>query len=62
MMPVSPDQDYAASYSIVRFHQDDNHPDHGTVVASGLSLEEARAHCQDDATHGDGWFDGYREE
>jgi hypothetical protein len=32
------------------------------TIKTGLTLEEAQAHCQDDETRGDGWFDGYTEE
>jgi hypothetical protein len=28
-------------------------------VRTGLTLDEAREHCHDEATHGNGWFDGY---
>lgn len=46
------------TYRIVRFHQ------HGAevVLKTGVSLAEARAHCERDDTRGDGWFDGYRRE
>ena len=47
------------SYYIIRFHQDDNHPDHRRIIRCNLTLEEAQAHCNDEATHGEGWFDGY---
>lgn len=47
------------SYKIIRFYQD-NRP--SKVVKTGLTLEEAQAHCQSDDTHGPGWFDGYDEE
>lgn len=47
------------SYKIIRFYQDDRP---AKVVKTGLTLEEAQAHCNDDATHGPGWFDGYEEE
>lgn len=30
-----------------------------TIVATGLTLDEAREHCQREDTRGDGWFDGY---
>lgn len=39
-----------------------------TVIATGLTLEEAQAHCEDPSTEGkasDGtvdWFDGYERE
>lgn len=29
------------------------------VIKTGLSLQEAQAHCQRDDTHGDGWFDAF---
>jgi len=32
------------------------------TIQTGLTLEEAQAHCQDNETHGDDWFDGYTEE
>jgi hypothetical protein len=32
------------------------------IIETGLTLEEAQAHCQREDTHGDGWFDGYEEE
>ena len=31
-------------------------------IKEGLTLAEAQAHCNDPATHGDGWFDGYEQE
>ena len=52
------------SYDIIRYR----HPDGGggyQLVKTGLSLEEAQAHCQDPATSckigptTDWWFDGY---
>jgi len=43
------------TYKIVRHRFDQPNE----VVATGLTLDEAQAHCQDDSTHGDGWFDGY---
>ena len=54
------------SYDIIRFH----HPDGGgrcEVIKTGLTLEEAQAHCQDPATSSKigpmskWWFDGYAE-
>lgn len=47
-----------ATYSIIRFHRDAENE----VIETGLSLKDAQAHCADPDTHGDGWFDGYREE
>jgi hypothetical protein len=43
------------SYKIVRHRFDGEN----TVEQTGLTLEEAQAHCQRDDTSGDGWFDGY---
>jgi hypothetical protein len=54
-----PDDD---TYKIVRFYQDPDHPNHRMVVRQGLTLAEAQEHCNDEATHGDGWFDGYEAE
>jgi hypothetical protein len=51
------------TYKIVRYYSDFDHPKHGKVIRRGLTLEEAQAHCQDEATHEPGvWFDGYTEE
>ena len=48
------------TYEIVRFHRDF---DKGSqVIRRGLTLEEAQAHCSNDDTTGDGWFDGYQKE
>lgn len=46
------------TYEIRRFHFRGGFE----VVQTGLTLEEAREHCQRDDTRGDGWFDGYTEE
>jgi hypothetical protein len=45
---------------VVRFTALETHPDHHRVIRSGLTLEEAQAHCRDPRTCGDGWFDGYQ--
>ena len=49
-------------YRIVRFFQDDRNDGKPMVMQHGLTLEQAQAHCQQDDTHGDGWFDGYEGE
>ena len=46
-------------YKIVRFYADDRA---SKTIETGLTLEEAQAHCQREDTHGDGWFDGYSQE
>ena len=46
------------TYKIVRFRFDGD----SEVIARGLSLEEAQAHCRREDTHGDGWFDGYEKD
>ncbi len=43
-------------YDIVRFRFDAD----TEIVRSDVSLAEAQAHCNDESTHGEGWFDGYR--
>lgn len=46
-------------YKIVRFFKDDRGRE---VRETGLSLQEAQAHCNDKASSGEGWFDGYEVE
>jgi hypothetical protein len=46
------------TYTITRFR----FKGENETIATGLTLEEAQAHCQRKDTHGDGWFDGYGEE
>jgi hypothetical protein len=46
-----------ARYDILRFR----FKGETTVVKTGVTLEEAQEHCQREDTHGEGWFDGYRE-
>ena len=47
-----------ATYKIIRFRL--NGP--SDTRETGLTLEEAQAHCRREDTHGPGWFDGYDEE
>lgn len=52
-----------ATYKIVRMHFDSDHPDHLRIIDTGLTLEEAQAHCRREDTREAGvWFDGYEEE
>ncbi len=52
-----------STYQIIRFYRDTNHADHGMVVDTGLSLDDAQEHCSSEDTHEKGvWFDGYTEE
>ena len=46
------------TYKIIRFRFGRENQ----ILQTGLTLEEAQAHCQDNETHGDDWFDGYTEE
>ena len=46
------------TYKIIRFRFGRENQ----IIQTGLTLEEAQAHCQDNETHGDDWFDGYTEE
>tara|TARA_R100000808_G_scaffold25010_1_gene60425 strand:- start:235 stop:561 length:327 start_codon:yes stop_codon:yes gene_type:complete len=47
------------SYKIVRFYQMGLEE---KTILTGLTLEQAKNHCQDPSTAGDGWFDGFVEE
>lgn len=49
------DEDDEPTYEIRRFRFQGA----TETIATGLTLEEAQAHCNDPATHGEGWFDGY---
>lgn len=46
------------TYKIIRFR----FKGEKEVIKTGLTLEEAQAHCEREDTHGDGWFDGYEKE
>ena len=48
------------TYKIVRYYRDGE--DIAQVQKTGLTLEEAQAHCSREDTHGEGWFDGYTKE
>ena len=48
------------TYKIIRFFKDDTLP--SRIIREGLTLQEAREHCQDEETHGENFFDGYEEE
>lgn len=45
-------------YKIIRFR----FKGESEIIKEGLTLQEAQEHCKDEATHGDGWFDGYEQE
>lgn len=47
-----------ATYKIIRFR----FKGRNRTIKTGLTLEDAIAHCERRETHGDGWFDGYTEE
>jgi len=50
-------------YKIVRFYQDSSHSKHNSIIKTGLTLKEAREHCNRPDTQEVGkWFDGYLEE
>lgn len=50
------------TYSIIRFYRDWDDPRNREVIETGLTLEEAQAHCKDPSTSTNEWFDGYEEE
>jgi hypothetical protein len=51
------------TYRIVRFYKDSGHPDHHKEIDTGLTLEQAKDHCNDPSSEEKGiWFDGFEEE
>lgn len=46
------------TYKILRFR----YRQPNEVIKTGLTLEEAQAHCEDPTSRGEGWFDGYSKE
>ena len=55
---TKPEPPKPVTYKITRFFQGKQ----GKVIATGYTLEQAQAHCNDESTHGQDWFDGYDEE
>ena len=53
------EEEEGLTYRIVRMFANDRH---SCLMATGLTLKVAQAHCRREDTHGDGWFDGYEEE
>lgn len=52
------DDNEERNYKIIRFHREGE----SEVIKTGLTLEEAQAHCQDPSTRKEHeWFDGYSE-
>lgn len=51
----------STTYRIVRIYRPDLDR-RARTIQTGLTLEEAQAHCQRPDTRGEGWFDGYEEE
>lgn len=49
----------AETYKVTRVYRDS---DRRETIRTGLTLEEAQAHCKDPATKGDGWMDTYDDE
>lgn len=50
-------------YKIVRLYTKEIHPRHREVIKTGLTLEQAKKHCNRDNTKKAGvWFDSYTEE
>jgi len=46
------------TYKIIRFRFEGSN----TTIKTGLTLEEAKEHCNDPETSGEGWFDGFNKE
>ena len=61
-MRWTPNKGGAEVYRIVRYYQSLDCLGGKEVIAQGLTLDEARAHCSNPDTKGVGWFDGYEEE
>lgn len=57
-----PEHEPERTYKIIRLYVEEGHPDHRKVIRTGLTLDEARAHCNDPSTRTDEWFDGFEEE
>jgi len=47
------------TYAVIRFFRDSRERE---VIKTGLTREEATAHCADAKSSGAGWFDGFEEE
>lgn len=47
------------TYRIIRFFADDRPTE---TIVRGLTLEQAKAHCNRDDSRGNGWFDGFTRE
>jgi hypothetical protein len=47
-------------YKVIRFYKDISRAN--KVIMTGLTLEEAREHCNRADTRSDEWFDGYEKE
>lgn len=51
------------TFRVVRFYRDYYHPDNRSLIATGLSLEDAKEHCANPATtKSNEWFDGFEPE
>jgi hypothetical protein len=49
------------TYKVIRMYRDEDI--RSEVIKTGLTLEEAQAHCKDRTTRREGeWFDGYEKE
>jgi len=48
------------TYKIIRFYRDFDAP--SETIKTGLTLEEAREHCNDPRTSTEEYFDGYESE
>tara|TARA_R110000764_G_scaffold75375_2_gene152237 strand:+ start:153 stop:305 length:153 start_codon:yes stop_codon:yes gene_type:complete len=46
------------TYKVIRFRFNGN----SRTIKKGLTLEQAQAHCNDEKSAGNGWFDGYNVE